>query len=72
MNPLYEAYKKQRDAYAPPANLNEMLQNLASRFIPQGMSAEQMVRNLIQNRQMTQEQFARYSEIADRWTGRKR
>lgn len=72
MNSLYQSFQKQQEANAPPANLNEMLQNFASRFIPQGMNAEQMVRQFVQNGQMTQEQFAQYSDIADRWTGRKR
>ena len=72
MNPLYKSFKERQDANPPPANLNEMLQNFANQFIPRGMSAEQMVRQLIRENKMTQEQFAQLSEIADRWTGRKR
>ena len=72
MNPLYKSFKERQDANQPPANLNEMLQNFASQFVPRGMSAEQMVRQLIRENKMTQDQFAQFSEIADRWTGRKR
>lgn len=72
MNPLYKSYRDRQEANAPPANLNEMLQSFASRFIPQGMSPEQMVRNMVQSGQMTQQQFNQLAAVADQWTGRRR
>lgn len=72
MNSLYQSYQKTQERQGPPSNLNELLQNVASQFVPVGMTPEQMVRQMIQNGQMSQEQFAQYSAIADRWTGKKR
>ena len=72
MNPLYKSYQEKQAANRPPANLNEMLQNFASQFVPQGMSAEQMVRNMIQSGQMTQAQFEKLAAVADSWTGKRR
>lgn len=72
MNSLYQSYQKTQEKNGPPANLNELLQNVANQFIPRGMTAEQMVRQMIQNGQMTQQQFNQLAEVADRWTGRKR
>ena len=72
MNSLYQSYQKTQEKNGPPANLNELLQNVANHFIPRGMTAEQMVRQMIQNGQMTQQQFNQLAEVADRWTGRKR
>lgn len=72
MNPLYKSYQEKQAANRPPANLNEMLRNFANQFVPQGMNAEQMVRNMIQSGQMTQAQFEQLAAVADSWTGRKR
>lgn len=72
MNPLYKSYQETQAAKAPPANLNEMLQSFASKVLPKGISAEQMVRQMIQNGQMTQAQFEQLASVADQWTGRRR
>lgn len=72
MNPLYKSYQEKQEANRPPANLNEMLQNFASQFVPKGMTPEQMVRQMIQNGQMSQQQFNQLASVADAWTGRKR
>lgn len=55
---------------APPQNLGQMLNQLAQLFIPSGMSAEQIVRQKIQNGEMTQQQFDQFAQIANSWTGR--
>ena len=47
------------------------LQNLARQIAPSGMTPEQIVRQKIQNREMTQEQFNQFARIADRLTGRR-
>lgn len=72
MNPLYKSYQESQAASAPPANLNEMLQSFAEKVLPKGMTPEQMVRQMIQNGQMTQAQFDQLASVADRWTGRRR
>lgn len=72
MNSPYQSYQKTQENNGPPANLNELLQNVASQIVPQGMTAEQMVRQMVQNGQMTQQQFNQLATVADRWTGRKR
>lgn len=69
MNPFYRNYQQQ--AQQTPFNLQSALQNIA-RQIPAGMTAEQLVRQKVQNGEMTQEQFDQYSRIADSLTGRNR
>lgn len=69
MNPFYRNYQQQ--AQQTPFNLQSVLQNIA-RQIPAGMTAEQLVRQKVQNGEMTQEQFDQYSRIADSLTGRNR
>lgn len=72
MNPLYKSYQESQAAKAPPSNLNEMLQSFAAKVLPRGVTAEQMVRQMIQNGQMTQSQFDQCAAVADQWTGRRR
>ena len=72
MNPLFESYRNVTGASPAGFDLNTALQNLAARIIPTGMSPEQIVRQKIQNGEMTQAQFEQYSRIADQWTGRSR
>lgn len=69
MNPFYRNYQQQ--AQQTPFNLRSALQNIASQ-IPAGMTPEQVVRQLIQGGQMTQERFDQYSRIADFLTGQNR
>lgn len=72
MNPLFESYKKSSSQQPFGFDLNTALQNLAARIAPTGMTPEQIVRQKIQNREMTQEQFAWCAQIADQLTGRRR
>lgn len=72
MNNRFASFQQQRQQNGPPANLNEMLQSVAARFIPQGMTPEMMVRQLMQSGKMTQEQFQRFAETANQWTGQRR
>lgn len=69
MNPFYRNYQQQTQQN--PFNLQAALQNLA-RQIPAGMTPEQMVRQKIQNGEMTQQQFEQYARMADAITGRHR
>ena len=68
MNQLFQSFQKnQQNGF----NLQAALQNLA-RQIPSGMTPEQIVRQKIQNGEMSMEQFQQFSAIADQITGRNR
>jgi hypothetical protein len=73
MNPFYDNHRQnQQQGFGQNFDLNAALQNLARQLAPTGMSAEQIVRQKIQNGEMSQEQFNQFASIADRLTGRKR
>ena len=73
MNPFFNSHKQnQQQGFGSNLDLNTALQNLARQIAPTGMSPEQIVRQKIQNGEMTQEQFNQFASIADRLTGRKR
>lgn len=65
MNPFYSSFQQNQ---LMPNNLGNnlmgQLQNLA-RQIPYGMTPEQIVRQKIQNGEMSMQQFQQYSAIAD-------
>lgn len=65
MNPFYSSFQQNQSI---PNNLGTnlmgQLQNLA-RQIPYGMTPEQIVRQKIQNGEMSMQQFQQYSAIAD-------
>lgn len=76
MNPFFDSHK-QKQGTVPFGNgsgfdLNFALQNLARQIAPTGMTAEQIVRQKIQNGEMTQNQFNQLAKIADRLTGGRR
>lgn len=73
MNPFFNSHQQnQQQGFGPGFDLNAALQNMARQIAPSGMSAEQIVRQKIQNGEMSQEQFNQFASIADRLTGRKR
>jgi len=73
MNPFFNSHQQnQQQGFGPGFDLNSALQNLARQIAPTGMSAEQIIRQKIQNGEMSQEQFNQFASIADRLTGRKR
>ena len=73
MNPFYNNYRQnQQQGFGQNFDLNTALQNLARQIAPTGMTPEQIVRQKIQNGEMSQEQFNQFASIADRLTGRKR
>lgn len=72
MNPLFESYKKSSSQRPLGFDMNTALQNLAARIVPTGMTPEQLVRQKIQNGEMTQAQFEQLSRMADQITGRRR
>lgn len=68
MNPFYKNHQQQ--VQQNPFNLQAALQQAAGR-LPVGITAEQFVRQKIQNGEMTQQQFEQYAQIANMITGRK-
>ena len=73
MNPFYNNYRQNtQQGFGPNFDWNSAIQNLARQIAPTGMTAEQIVRQKIQNGEMSQEQFNQFASIADRLTGRKR
>lgn len=72
MNPLFQSYQQQQANQGAPANLQEMLRSMASQVASSGMTPEQIVRQKIQNGEISQAQFEWASRIADQWTGRRR
>ena len=78
MNQLFKSFQSNQQTAmwntipAPPTNLSQMLMSFAQSAIPFGMNPEQIVRQKIQNGEITQEQFNQYAQIADSWTGRNR
>lgn len=66
MNPFYNSFQQNQSI---PNNLGNnlmgQLQNLARQIAPMGMTPEQIVRQKIQNGEMSMQQFQQYSAIAD-------
>ena len=72
MNPFFNSYQQNQQQTGQGFDLNSALQNLAKQVASSGMTPEQIVRQKIQNGEMTQEQFNQYAKIADRLTGGRR
>lgn len=70
MNPFYNSFRQNQQENLGVSNLQSALQNLARQIAPTGLTPEEIVRQKIQNGEMTMEQFQQYSVIADRLTGR--
>ena len=75
MNPLFESYRNSVPQGSNSFNLNAALQSLAAQIMPTGLTPEQIVRQKIQNGEITQAQLAQITPMADRLyeqlTGRK-
>lgn len=71
MNPFFDSFQKNQQQ-GTGLDLNAALRNLANQIAPTGMTPEQIVRQKIQNGEMTQEQFNQLAAIANRLTGRNR
>lgn len=72
MNPFFNSRQQNQLGFGQNFDLNAALQNMARQIAPTGLTPEQIVRQKIQNGEMTQEQFNQFASIADRLTGRKR
>ena len=73
MNSRFASFQQQQQQRQQnnPMDFTTALQNLARQIMPTGMNPEQIVRQKIQNREMTQAQFEYYSRMADQLTGRR-
>lgn len=69
MNPFFNSFQQNQQQISS-FDLNTALRNLANQIAPTGMTPEQIVRQKIQNGEMTQEQFNKFAAIANRLTGR--
>lgn len=70
MNPLFTSFQKNQQGSNAGFDLQSALRNLANQIAPTGMTPEQIVRQKIQNGEMSQAQFEQYRQIANRLTGR--
>ena len=67
MNTLFQSFQNNQGG---GMNIQSALQNLAKQIAPTGMTPEQIVRQKIQNGEMSMQQFQQLSAIADQITGR--
>lgn len=65
MNSRFASFQQQQRQQNNPMDFTTALQNLARQIMPTGMNPEQIVRQKIQNREMTQAQFEQYSQQAN-------
>lgn len=74
MNPLYQSYQQQRQNAVPgiPGMMQGQAGDLLAQLAMSGMTPEQKVRELIQNGQMTQQQFEALGRMADSIMGKRR
>ena len=75
MNPFYNSFQQNQQMPNMPGggrfDLNTALQNLARQIMPTGMTPEQIVRQKIQNGEMSMAQFQQFSAMADQLIGRR-
>lgn len=73
MNPFFNSYQENRQGgYGNGMDLNSILQNALRTIMPTGMTAEQIVRQNIQNGNWDSQKFNQFAQIADRLTGGRR
>lgn len=65
MNPLFASYQKRNRQNNQQFDMQTALRNLANQIAPTGLTPEQIVRQKIQNKEMTQAQFEQLSRAAD-------
>lgn len=69
MNPFYQSFQKNQNGQ-PAVNLPKNPQELMSFLTANHITPEQKVRELLQSRAMTQEQFEAYAAQANKLLGR--
>lgn len=73
MNPFFNSYQENRQGgNGQGMDLNSILQNALRTIMPTGMTAEQIVRQNIQNGNWDSQKFNQFAQIADRLTGGRR
>lgn len=68
MNPLFQSFQQSQQGSGN--GLQQAMENMAAQVRQMGMTPEQLVRQKIQNGEMTQAQFEQYRQIANKITGR--
>ena len=68
MNPLFQSFQQSQQGSGN--GLQQAIENMAAQARQMGMTPEQLVRQKIQNGEMTQAQFEQYRQIANKITGR--
>lgn len=68
MNPLFQSFQQSQQGSGN--GLQQAMESMAAQVRQMGMTPEQLVRQKIQNGEMTQAQFEQYRQIANRITGR--
>lgn len=71
MNPFYQSFQKNQNGN-PSSNLPKNPQELVAFLTSNHMTPEQKVRQMLQNKEMTPEQFNQLAAKADQLMGRKR
>lgn len=69
MNPLFESFQRRQMG---GGSLQDMLMQAAQQLVPPGMTPEQVVRQKIQNGELSQQKFDEYARMADQILGRTR
>lgn len=69
MNPLFESFQRRQMG---GGSLQDMLMQAAQQLVPPGMTPEQVVRQKIQNGELSQQKFDEYARMADQILGRNR
>lgn len=70
MNPFFSSHEQRQQPLQ--MDLNSILSNALRAIAPTGMTAEQIVRQNIQNGTWDPNKFNQYMQIADRLTGGRR
>jgi len=68
MNPLFQSFQQSQQGSGN--GFQQAIENMAAQVRQMGMTPEQLVRQKIQNGEMTQAQFEQYRQIANKITGR--
>lgn len=71
MNPFYQSFQQQNQNGGLPRNFQEAASSIIAQLNARHMTPEQRVRQMLQNKEMTQEQFEQLSRMADQITGRR-
>lgn len=75
MNPFYQRFQQQQmnsNPFANPQSFQQAATQMMNSLAQMGMTPQARVQQLIQNGQMSQQQFSQFAQIADQLMGRSR